>query len=316
MEVALRIRHVGKNFGKQRALKDINFEVFPGEIFGFLGPTGSGKTTLIRLITGLLPIEEGSIEIFDKNIATNFEEAMRQIGGIIEQPIFYKQLTGMQNLTMLARMRPHVTQKRILEVAELVGLDNYLHMKIERYSLGMRQRLGLAQALLHNPKLLILDEPTLGLDPAGIHQLWDILRVLSHEKGICILLSSHLMSEMENICDRVAIISSGQLLEVKSVDELIHSVGSTTTLYRYKVSNAFEAEQAIRLVTPAPVTICDDMHLEVPLPTDEVNYLLPEINHQLLAWGLDIYTIIPVENRSLEDAFLYMTGREGGANFV
>lgn len=315
MEVALRIRHVGKTFGKGHALKDINFEIFPGEIFGCLGPTGAGKTTLIRLITGLLPIEEGSIEIFDKNITTNFEEAMRQIGGIIEEPIFYKSLTGMQNLTMLARMRPSVTQKRILEVAELVGLDNYLDLKIERYSLGMRQRLGLAQALLHNPRLLILDEPTNGLDPAGIRQLWDILRMLAHEKGICVLLSSHLMSEMELICDRVGIISSGQLLDVKPVDELIHSVGSTTTLYRYKVSNAFEAEHAIRLVTPAPVTICDDMHLEVPLPTDEADSLLPEINHQLLAWGLDIYTIIPVENRSLEDAFLYMTGR-GGAKFV
>lgn len=315
MEVALRIRHVGKTFGKRRALKDINFEIFPGEIFGFLGPTGAGKTTLIRLITGLIPVEEGSIEIFDKNISTDFENAMQQIGGIIENPSFYKSLTGMQNLTMLARMRPGVTHTRILEVAELVGLANYLDLKIERYSLGMRQRLGLAQALLHNPRLLILDEPTNGLDPAGIRQLWDTLRVLAHEKGICILLSSHLMSEMELICDRVGIISNGQLLEVKTVDELIHSVGSTTTLYRYKVSNAYEAELAIRLITPSPITICDDMHLEVPLPTSEANALLPEINHQLLAWGLDIFTIVPIENRSLEDAFLYMTG-QGGNKFV
>lgn len=312
MEVALRIRHVGKTFGKHRVLKDINFEIFPGEIFGFLGPNGAGKTTLIRLITGLLPMEEGSIEIFDNNITTHFEAAMEQVGGMIEHPSFYKSLTGMQNLTMLARMRPGVTRERILEVASLVGLNNYLDQKTEKYSLGMRQRLGLAQALMHRPRLLILDEPTNGLDPAGIRQLWDILRRLAHERGICILLSSHLMSEMELICDRVGIISGGQLLEVKPVEELIRSVGGTTTLYRYKVSDAEEAGNAIRLVTPAPVTICDDMHLEVPLPTGEADTLLPEINHQIIAWGLDIYTITPVENRSLEDAFLYMTGNGGG----
>ncbi len=312
MEIALRVRHVGKIFGKHRVLKDITFEIFPGEIFGFLGPTGAGKTTLIRLITGLLPMEEGSIEIFGNNITTRFEAAMGLVGGMIEHPCFYRYLTGMQNLAMLSRMRPGVTQERILEVSSLVGLNNYLNQRVEKYSLGMRQRLGLAQALMHKPKLLILDEPTNGLDPAGIRQLWEILRQLAHEQGICILLSSHLMSEMELICDRVGIISAGQLLDVKPVEELIRSVGGASTLYRYKVSDAAEARHAIRLVTPAPVTLCDSTHLEVPLPTEEADALLAEINHQLMAWGLDIYTITPVENRSLEDAFFYMTGNGGG----
>ena len=218
MTAALRIEHLNKYFGKKQILHDISFETYPGEVFGFLGPNGAGKTTTIKIAVGHLRLDDGDILINGQSIRKNFESAMAQVGGIIENPEFYKYMTGMQNLRQYARMRGNVDEKRINEVVEIVGLKNRINDKVGKYSLGMRQRLGVAQAILHRPKLLILDEPTNGLDPAGIKELRDILKNLAHKENICVIVSSHLMSEMELMCDRVGIIANGKLTGVHTVE--------------------------------------------------------------------------------------------------
>ena len=206
MEVALKIDHLNKYFGKRQILHDICMEVYAGEVFGFLGPNGAGKTTTIKIVVGLLRLDEGDVQIHGHSITKHFEDAMACVGGIVENPELYKYMTGRENLRQYARMRTGVDEKRIDEVVELVGLSNRINDKVGKYSLGMRQRLGVAQALLHRPKLLILDEPTNGLDPAGIKELRDILKNLAHKENIAVLVSSHLMSEMEMMCDRVGVI--------------------------------------------------------------------------------------------------------------
>ena len=180
------IRHLNKTIGKRPILKDVSLECLPGEVFGFLGPNGAGKTTTIRLICGLIREDSGEIEICGTNLRKNFEKAMSCVGAIVENPEHYRHLTGWQNLQLYRNMRPGITEERMKEVVTLVGLENRIHEQVRRYSLGMRQRLGVAQALLHNPKLLILDEPTNGLDPAGIRQLRDILKKTAHEEGTAV----------------------------------------------------------------------------------------------------------------------------------
>ena len=194
---ALKISGLNKTLGKKHILHDIDLEAYKGEVFGFLGPNGAGKTTTIKIIVGLLSLDDGEIEVNGFDIKKNYEKALAGIGGIVENPEMYKHLTGKQNLRQYARMRSGVTEERIDEVVKLVGLSNRINEKVGKYSLGMRQRLGVAQSILHHPSVLILDEPTNGLDPAGIKELRDILKELAHKENICVIVSSHLMSEME-----------------------------------------------------------------------------------------------------------------------
>ena len=184
------------------------------------------------MIVGLISISSGDVYIQGTNLKKNFEQAITHIGGIVENPELYKFLTGYQNLLHYWRMCKGVPKERIHEVAHLVGLDNRIHEKVKTYSLGMRQRLGLAQALLHSPTLLILDEPTNGLDPAGIREFRDLLKKLAYEEGIAVLVSSHLLSEMELMCDRIGIIQEGQLIEVKDVQEFVDDEGDQSVLFQ------------------------------------------------------------------------------------
>jgi ABC-2 type transport system ATP-binding protein len=213
-EPVISLRNVYKRIGRTTIIDDLTFDVPRGEIFGFLGPNGAGKTTTIRMIVGLMSITKGQILINGKNIKTEFEQAIRHVGAIVESPEMYKYLSGYQNLVHFARMVPGVTKERIDEVVSLVKLENRIHDKVKKYSLGMRQRLGVAQALLHRPALLILDEPTNGLDPEGIHELRDYLLHMTRTEGITVIVSSHLLSEMELMCDRVAILQHGKLIDV------------------------------------------------------------------------------------------------------
>lgn len=164
----VQFKHTTKIIGRKTIVNDLNFDVLAGEVFGFLGPNGAGKTTTIRMMVGLIKISRGDILINGHSIASQFEQAIRHVGGIVENPDLYKYLTGYQNLKHYARMISGISKKRINEIVEHVGLKESIHNKVSSYSLGMRQRLGIAQALLHRPSLLILDEPTNGLDPAGI----------------------------------------------------------------------------------------------------------------------------------------------------
>ncbi|KAF0819315.1 Efflux ABC transporter, ATP-binding protein [Bacillus sp. ZZV12-4809] len=185
MDTLVEIQDVTKVINGRTIIDSVSFEVKKGEVFGFLGPNGAGKTTTIRMLVGLISITSGDIKVLGSSIKTDFEKAVSHIGAIVENPEMYKFLTGYQNLVHYARMSKGVTKKKIDETVELVGLADRIHDKVRTYSLGMRQRLGLAQCLLHDPQILILDEPTNGLDPAGIREIRDHLRLLARERDGC-----------------------------------------------------------------------------------------------------------------------------------
>lgn len=224
-EIVLSVQAVTKKIKGRPIIRGISFDVRAGEIFGFLGPNGSGKTTTIRMLVDLIRPTSGEIYICGHHVQREPEDALSHVGCIVENPEMYSYLTGWENLEHFARMQQGIDAARIAEVVEIVGMDNRIHDKVKTYSLGMRQRLGIAQALLGRPKLLILDEPTNGLDPKGIKELREFIRKLA-EQGMSLFISSHLLSEIQLMCDRVAIISKGELLAVGAVDELLSQRGA------------------------------------------------------------------------------------------
>ncbi len=221
MKTVVQLQGVSKVIKGKTIIDNLSFDVYEGEVFGFLGPNGAGKTTTIRMIVGLMNISKGDVLISGKSIKKDFEGAIKDVGAIVENPELYKFMSGYQNLKHFARMQNGITEERMKEVIELVGLTDRINDKVKTYSLGMRQRLGLAQCLLHKPKLLILDEPTNGLDPAGIREIRAYIRKLAQEEGMAVIVSSHLLSEMEMMCDRIGIIQSGKLVDVQQVRDFV-----------------------------------------------------------------------------------------------
>ncbi|MDM5329909.1 ATP-binding cassette domain-containing protein [Neobacillus sp. CF12] len=299
------LSNVTKRIGRTTVIDDLSFDVPQGEIFGFLGPNGAGKTTTIRMIVGLMSITKGQILIKGKNIKTEFEQAIRHVGAIVESPEMYKYLSGYHNLVHYARMVPGVTKERIDEVVSLVKLENRIHDKVKKYSLGMRQRLGVAQALLHRPSLLILDEPTNGLDPAGIRELRDYLRHLTRTEGITVVVSSHLLSEMELMCDRVAILQRGKLVDVMPIQ---HITGGDEAGQTYQIQ-AQPAEQAVvtmkQMDGVQEVKLTQDGFVEVTAERE----CIPDILVGLMQSHIRIYGVQMV-SKTLEERFLEIT--EGG----
>lgn len=252
MTTILSVRDLKKVIGKKTLVENISFDVKQGEVFGFLGPNGAGKTTTIRMLVGLIKATEGTISIGGYSIKENFREAMRQIGSIVENPELYTYLTGWENLKQFARMLGSISDERIIEISKMVHLDERIHDKVKTYSLGMKQRLGIAQALLGNPKLLILDEPTNGLDPAGIRELREFIHKLVKEENMSVFISSHLLSEVQMICDRVAIIHKGKMITVATIEELIKTASDRVEWIVTPISKAkdmLEAAEEIREVS-------------------------------------------------------------------
>lgn len=297
-EPVVRLEGVSKIISSKAIIDNLSLEIEPGQVFGFLGPNGAGKTTTIRMMVGLISISQGDIVICGKSIKSQFEEAIMNVGAIVENPEMYKYLTGYQNLWHFARMMPGVTKQRIQEAIALVGLDNRIHDKVKTYSLGMRQRLGVAQAILHNPKLLILDEPTNGLDPQGIRELRDYLRHICRVEGTTVFVSSHLLSEMELMCDRVAIIQNGRLIDVRQLKNENGVAVSATEI-------AFDVDQPQQAAAILGVDRVENNLLIMQVSREEV----ADINARLVQAGLKVYGIREV-TRSLEDQFLEMTGSE------
>jgi ABC-2 type transport system ATP-binding protein len=204
--------HLGKRYGERAAVVDVSFTLRRGEVFGFLGPNGAGKTTTIRMLVGLVRPSTGRVLVGGRDLGREREAALRLLGSIVESPDFYDYLTGRENLQHFARMIDRAALARIDEVADLVRIRERLGDRVGTYSLGMRQRLGIAQALLGAPAVLVLDEPANGLDPAGIHELRALLRRLADERGLAVFVSSHLLGEVERVCDRIAIVHRGRAL--------------------------------------------------------------------------------------------------------
>lgn len=295
----VQLHQVTKKIGAKTIVDGLTFEVRPGEVFGFLGPNGAGKTTTIRMMVGLISISGGEIRIQGHSVRGQFEQAMKHVGAIVENPEFYGFMTGYQNLIHFARMMPNVDKERIDEVVQLVRLENRIHDKVKTYSLGMRQRLGVAQAILHRPSVLVLDEPTNGLDPEGIRELRDYLRTLAREEGLAIIVSSHLLSEMELMCDRVAIIQNGRLLDVRSFKNAPDE--NDTLEVRFEVDRVGDA---LKLLKDGMEAREEGSELAVRLLNRRE--AIAALNAQLVEAGIAVYGIRTM-TKTLEDQFLEVT---------
>ncbi|MDU5108027.1 MULTISPECIES: ABC transporter ATP-binding protein [unclassified Clostridium] len=221
----LEVNNLKKTLGKREIIKNISFSIEEGEIFGFLGPNGAGKTTTIRMLVGLIHPNEGSISICGHDLKNDTEKALREVGAVVENPELYKYLSGRENLMQIARIR-NISKEDVNETIKLVGLEDRIDDKVRKYSLGMKQRLGLAASLLSKPKLLILDEPTNGLDPSGILDFREVVKKAAKEKGMAVFISSHILSEVQHLCDRVAFINHGT---IKSVENVVNESMETDT---------------------------------------------------------------------------------------
>ncbi|RST56943.1 ABC transporter ATP-binding protein [Siminovitchia terrae] len=298
MTSVVELENVTKTIKGRKIIDDLTFNVNAGEVFGFLGPNGAGKTTTIRMIVGLIGMTSGEIKICGRSVRKEYENAISHVGAIVENPEMYKFLSGYQNLKQAARANKGINKEKIDEVVKLVGLTERIHDKVRTYSLGMRQRLGIAQSLLHDPNILILDEPTNGLDPAGIREIRDYLRKLAEKKNLAIIVSSHLLSEMEMMCDRIAIIQKGRLINVQNV--LSDETESDKKTYFCDVDNR---NKAIKVLSRNGIqAVKHDKGVQIFLETSEV----PDTLRLLLEHDVLVFEIRPLK-KSLEDKFLELT---------
>lgn len=313
-QTVLSVQHLKKKIGKKWIVEDVTFEVRSGEIFGFLGPNGAGKTTTIRMLVDLIRPTEGQVQICGYDVQRQPEQALSCVGSIVENPEMYTYLTGWENLEHFARMMPGVDTKRITEVVEIVSLSARIHDKVKTYSLGMRQRLGIAQALLGQPKLLIMDEPTNGLDPKGIKELRVFIRRLA-EEGMAVFVSSHLLSEIQLLCDRVAIISHGRVLAVGTVEELIADGANYVV---WQLDPRLEGEALLKSagihIVKDPDNVLDVSILAGIRDHAIVTMMAPEIISdlvsQLVNQGILVESVQKI-NPTLEQLFLEMTEGDG-----
>ena len=296
-EVTLSVRGLRKTIGKREIIRGLDFELRSGEVFGFLGPNGAGKTTTIRMLVGLIKPTTGTIKVCGYDIDKEFPQAIRHMGCIVENPELYSYLSGWGNLQYFARMLDGIGEERIQEVVDLVGLSARIHDKVKTYSLGMRQRLGIAQALLSKPRVLILDEPTNGLDPSGIREMRGFIRYLAKKEGLSVFVSSHLLSEIQLMCDRVAIISKGSVIRVDSVHHLL--ARQERLVWRL---NPVDKGASVLYELAGTVEVAGDT-IATPYVESEVG----EWNEKLVQAGV---TVTEMSRRlpSLEDLFLELTG--------
>ena len=279
----------------ETVLKNVNLQVEEGSIYGFLGPNGAGKTTTLKLILGLLKKQRGEILVFGESFEKNRVETLRKIGSMIESPSLYGHLTAVENLQILQKIY-HCPKSRIADVLELVGLAKTGKKKASEFSLGMKQRLAIAIALLHNPKLLILDEPTNGLDPNGILEVRELLKNLANIDGITILISSHLLSEIEKLVTHIGIIHYGNLLFQGTLAELI-SKQQQSSFIQFSTSDNQKALQIIEKMKVSVKTDAEKLAISVV-----ENEKIARINEQLVLNGIDVFEIQTVKN-DLEQIF-------------
>ena len=289
------LRNLSKTIGKKKIIDNLNLQLFPGQITGFLGPNGAGKTTTIRMMSGLMRPTSGEVMVDGQNLESHFEGTMGKIGVIVENPEMYKYMSGWKNLLHFARMNKSITKERITEVVAQVGMQNRIHEKVSTYSLGMRQRLGLAQALLHRPKFLILDEPTNGLDPAGIREFRSYLRKIAEEDGVSVFVSSHLLSEIELMCDRIAVIQNGKLIDIREMDEAFES--------HYYIEAQPTAQASEVLIAQGLELEASGSGYIAKVEREQI----PELIQAMIAANIQVYAVQPYR-KTLEDQFLEMTG--------
>ena len=298
---ALALEGVSKRFGRLLAVNQLSLEIKPGVMAGFLGPNGAGKSTTLYMIPRLVRPSAGHIRIFGTDIWQDYKKAMRTVGITVESPAFYEYLSGRQNLELAARVRNNVSPREIDEILERVGLTERQHDRVRVYSTGMKQRLGVGRAMLGRPRLLILDEPTNGMDPEGTHEVLSFLREKVKNDGLTIFVSSHLMSEIEEFCDTVFVINHGHLVATGDVRELLRPherIVRVTFQGRMPDPNFFTGLEPIQRVE----SVTTDT-LEITLARDDSAWL----NHRLQQAGFKVSAITP-KRKTLKEFFLSITG--------
>ncbi|MGB5287278.1 MAG: ABC transporter ATP-binding protein [Ignavibacteriaceae bacterium] len=298
----IEITGLTKHFKDVLAVEALDFSVTKGDVFGFLGPNGAGKSTTIRMILSLIFPTSGSIKIFGKSLLENRKEILSNVGAIVEKPDFYNYLSALKNLQILAKISgKEVSHKRIMELLELVGLKDRAKSKVKTYSHGMKQRLGIAQALLHNPELVVLDEPTTGLDPQGMKEIRDLIIRLSKDENKTIFLSSHILSEIELVANRMLIINKGMKIVEGKVDELLKSNVLRVTVEVDKPEVAKSILQ--NTIWYKSIESIQGNKLNFNLEQENI----PALNKYLVENGVMVRALVPV--RSLEDYFLSITAQ-------
>ncbi|MFC9540348.1 ATP-binding cassette domain-containing protein [Lysinibacillus sp. NPDC056959] len=300
MEYIVQTENLSKSFGKEQAVSNINLKIRKGEIYGFLGPNGAGKTTTIRMLLGLMKPSSGTIKMFQKDLTKERINILSKAGSLVENPSYYPHLTAYENLEALRKILG-VPKSRIDEVLEIVRLKDAANKKVKGFSLGMKQRLGIAASLLHNPELLILDEPTNGLDPSGIIEIRNLIKRLPSEYGMTIIISSHLLSEIDQMATQVGIVTKGKMIFQDSIEamrrfaqpKVVIKVSDGEKGWRSLVANGIKAEHK------------DDLILFDECSDEKVAHIV----QILVQEGISVYRV-EEEKRSLEDIFLQMTTGE------
>lgn len=287
-----------KGFSKL-AVNNVNLEVYKGEILGLLGPNGAGKSTILKMVCGLLNPTSGSIYIKGDLVRLNESKTKESLGALIDIPIFYNKLSGYDNLKYLAALQGNVSHKRIMDIVKVVGLEEVIKNRVSTYSFGMLKRLGLAQAIMHKPKLLVLDEPTNGLDPKWIMEIRTLLKKLASEYEITIVVSSHVLSEMQEMCDRVAILNNGELVFVRPIKELQFTDDGLSEII-VKVDNVSDALKIIEPIGTVIKVNNDTIHIKM------LENLIPDLTRELVLAGVPLKGI-DVKKRKLEDVFSELT---------
>jgi ABC-type multidrug transport system ATPase subunit len=297
-DVALQTESLTKRFGSRTAVDRLTIRVERGDIYGFLGPNGAGKSTTLRMLLGLVRPTSGVIKFPVRASSWEYLRARSRVGAIIESPAFYENFSGRRNLQLLASLSGGVQRKRVEEVLEIVDLRDRAQDPVKVYSYGMRQRLGIAQALLPTPEIIILDEPTNGLDPQGIHETRKLIRRLRDEFRLTVLLSSHLLTEIEQLCNRVGIIHEGRLLYEGGPEALV----APTSLYKVRVDNLSGAFDILTRETRVKVSRNGASFLRIDADAESIS----AVNALLVANGIKVYELSPAQE-SLEEAFLRLT---------
>ncbi|MBI1932670.1 MAG: ABC transporter ATP-binding protein [Ignavibacteriales bacterium] len=299
-EKVIEIIGLTKKFKNLTAVNNLNLNVYKGDVFGFLGPNGAGKSTTIRMLLTLIKPTSGKIKIFGKDLIQQRKEILAKVGAIVEKPDFYLYLTAYKNLEILGKMSGiSISQKNIMEILELVGLDKRYNSKVKTFSHGMKQRLGIAQTLLHNPELIILDEPTTGLDPQGMKEIRDLIIFLSKEKGKTIFLSSHILREIELIANRMVIINKGQNIIEGEVKQLLNDNEQDVEI-KFKSQNDVKEILTNSIFSDNISSVLNTL-LKIKITEEKI----PQLIKTLVESNVEIYSV--EKKNSLEDYFLKIT---------